>query len=393
MAGDGAHDPSLTAFSVRASGASFARIVGAVKSSTILALSLCLASCRTQPSATSVPPADVVNLPDVVDAVADVPAVADAPEDAPPDVLSAPCGATNSAALMACVRRDELLRDTTAVAMPRAPGSAHHGVVRDLCATRLAALGFTVERHDYGSGVNVLGVKPGLDPTAPRVLVSAHYDHVASCPGADDNASGVAGALEVARVLAQGRYDRTLVVACWDEEERGLVGSAAYVRRAHAMSDRVAVSYVFEMIGYRATAPDSQQLPQGIGLIFPRQVAQIRDNENRGDFITLIADETARDAAASLERAAQAVGLPTISLSLTAAQTGSPLFSTLQRSDHAPFWVAGYPAIQITDTAEFRNPRYHCRNGQDTVESLDFEFMTRVVQATVGAAADSLGVR
>ena len=120
---------------------------------------------------------------------------------------------------------------------------------------------------------------------------------------------------------------------------------------------------------------------------------QIRENDNRGDFIALVADESARAATVAMEGAAAAVRLPSISLFLTAAQTRSPLYGDLQRSDHAPFWAAGYPAIQITDTAEFRNAHYHCRSGQDTVDTLDPGFLRQVVQATVGSVASTLGLR
>lgn len=349
----------------------------------LLVVSLALAAC---PSAT-VP----VDAPATADARA-----LDAATDAGPAGLDAPaaaCGPSSPEALSACVREADLTRDLTAVATARPPASARHDAVRDLCAERFAALGYTVERHDYGTGVNVVGVKPGLDAAAGRVLLSAHYDHIAGCPGADDNGTGVAGVLEAARVLAPGRYGRTLVVACWDEEERGLIGSTAYARRAQAAGEVIAVAYVFEMIGFRSGAPESQRLPPGLNLVFPRQAAQIRENDNRGDFITLIANDSARDATTAIERAAAAVSLPTVSLFLTAAQTRSALYGDLQRSDHAPFWAAGYPAIQITDTAEFRNPHYHCRSGQDTVDTLDPAFMRQVVQATVGSVAATLGVR
>lgn len=340
---------------------------------TPVALALLLAACHAQ-----TPPVDAA-------APADASSV-----DAP---VAATCGASSPASLMACVRSADLAADLATVATPRPPGSVHHDEVRDLCATRLAALGYTVERFDYGTGVDVLGVRPGLDAAAGRVIVSSHYDHIDGCPGADDNASGVAGVLEAARVLATARYDRTLVVACWDEEERGLVGSAAYVQRAQAAGEVITAAYVFEMIGFRATAENSQQLPTGLSLVYPRQAAQIRDNGNRGDFIAFIADEGARAPAATLASSAALASLPSVTLSLTAGQTRSPLYGDLQRSDHASFWAAGYPAIQITDTAEFRNPHYHCRDGQDTVDTIDPAFMTAVVKATVGSVAETLGLR
>ena len=346
-----------------------------------LFVALALSGCHSQN-----PPIDA--------AISDAgPGIVDGPADIPADIPAVLCGTDSAASYMACVRGADLMRDLVQVAMPRPPTSAHHDAVRDLCADRFAALGYTVERFAYGTGVNVIGVKPGLDPAAPRVLVSAHYDHIAGCPGADDNGSGVAGVLEVARVLSTGHFERPLVVACWDEEERGLIGSQAYVRRAQAAGEAIAVAYVFEMIGFRSSESNSQRLPTGLNLVFPRQATQIRENDNRGDFIALVADESARAATVALEGAAAAVTLPSISLILTAAQTRSTLYGDLQRSDHAPFWAAGYPAIQITDTAEFRNAHYHCRSGQDTVDTIDPGFLRQVVQATVGSVVPALGLR
>lgn len=170
-------------------------------------------------------------------------------------------------------------QDLKTVAKARPPGSAHWQVVQDLCVNRLESLGFSVVREDYGTGVNVIGTLKGTTKPDEQVLISAHYDHIAGCAGADDNASGVAGALESARVLAsQPRFDRTLIVACWDEEERGLLGSKAYAQAARDRGDQIVMSYVYEMIGYKDDTPDSQTLPAGIDLLFPAQTAAIIAN-------------------------------------------------------------------------------------------------------------------
>src|ERR1700755_2321856 len=140
--------------------------------------------------------------------------------------------------------------DLTAIAGTRSPGTPHWQEIQDLCASRFEELGFTVERQQYATGVNVIGVKMRTRKPAERVVVSAHYDSVPNCPGADDNGSGVAGTLEVARVPSKSSHDRTLVVACWDEEERGLIGAKAYVAHEKAAGTNIVLALVFEMIGY-----------------------------------------------------------------------------------------------------------------------------------------------
>jgi hypothetical protein len=341
---------------------------------------------------TSIPdpsPADALAPDPGADAVPDLPAdpVADPidlPGDPPADVP-----VVTPADLAAKVDPVALALDLASVAQPRPPGSAHWQAVQDLCATRLAQLGYAVEKQAYGTGVNVIGVKPGASPQ--EVLVSAHYDSVAACAGADDNATGVAATLEAARVLASGSFQKTLVVACWDEEEDGLVGSEAYAKRAKERGEEIAVAFVFEMVGFTDDAEGSQQVPTGFDLLFPDQTAWLAGHGNRGDFLASIPDDLAHGPATALAAHADAAGLPIVTLELSSDLKNSPLLHDLQRSDHAAFWAQGFPAMMLTDTSNFRNPHYHCGLGEDSVDTIDQDFMTRVVRATVGAAAETLG--
>ncbi len=350
-------------------------------------LLLALAACdRDAPdtrdaSADRAPPADVADVAEVADA-------SDATSDAP---LPA-CGEATPLALGRCVDGARYQADLERVAQERTPASAHWMAVQDLCASRLTALGFTVERHAYATGVNVVGVREGTSEPARRVYVGAHYDHIRGCAGADDNASGVAGALEVARVLSQRRFPRTLVVACWDEEERGLIGSRAYAERARSRGETVEAYFNFEMIGYVDHAPNSQRLPPGVSLVFPAAAREWEERERRGDFLAAIGNERAADALVALERYADLLGLPFIPLSLSEELSSSPLVGDLRRSDHASFWDNGFPGIMLTDTSEFRYDRYHCTRGPDVVANLDRTFSSQVVAVTVAAAAEALGL-
>lgn len=298
--------------------------------------------------------------------------------------------AASPEALADCVDIDAYQSDLEFIASLRVPGSTHWQAVQDLCADRLTDLGFQVDLFEYGTGINVLGTLPGSDPDAPHVMIGAHYDHIEECAGADDNATGVAGSLEAARALAMGQYTNTLTVACWDEEERGLIGSEAFAMSAAAQGIDVSVYFNFEMIGYASDEPDTQRLPTGFDLIFPEEIAMIEANDSRGDFLFLTGDPGSADAVANLQAQGERVDLPVIALVLNEQQVGNPLFGDLRRSDHAPFWDQGFPAIFVTDTGEFRNDRYHCVGGEDSVDSLVPSFTEKVLQATVASAAIAL---
>lgn len=291
------------------------------------------------------------------------------------------------AALAACVDTARLEADLVTIARPRPAGSPHHRTIRELCASRFEQYGYDVELHDYGSGVNVIGRLAGSDPTRGALVVSAHYDSIADCDGADDNASGVAGTLEAARVLSGGGFAADVVVACWDQEEPGLLGSRAYAERATERGELIDLAISLEMIGYTSDEPDSQGVPAGFDVLFPNAVAQIEADANRGRFIAFVIDESAASATAPLAHAADSLSLRNVVLEIPDDVRNTPAVSDLRRSDHASFWSEGYPAVMVTDTADYRNPNYHCFAANDAAEDLDFAFMRQVVAATVQGVA------
>jgi Zn-dependent M28 family amino/carboxypeptidase len=288
--------------------------------------------------------------------------------------------------------------DLNAISVAREPGSANWQMVQDYCADRLASLGFAVERQAFDGGVNVIGVRKGSSAATNEVLISAHYDSVPNCPSADDNATGVAGVLEAARVLSKTAHQKTLVAACWDREEgdryTGVAGSKAYAARARERGEMIDVVLVFEMIGYKSTEPGSQQMPVGFDALFPEQDRWLKARQNTGDFIALVNDDRAHAVATDIKYYSKVLGLPTVMMELTQEQKTSGMYMSLMRSDHSPFWKQDYPAMMITDTSEYRNRNYHCPDGTvDSVDRLDSEFAAVVIKATVAAAAKAAGAR
>ena len=292
-------------------------------------------------------------------------------------------------ALADCVEEERYVETLQFVAQTRSPNEPHWQVVQDHLAEQLAAFGYEVDLDIYETGVNVIGRLRGTMGTSD-VILSAHYDSVSDCAGADDNASGVAGALEAARVLAMGDYENDLVIAFWDQEEVGLIGARSYATRAMDRGDDIAANYNFEMIGYTDDTPGAQSVPVGFEAVFPEGYGQVEGNEFRGDFITLVADDLITPGAEAIKAQAERLDLPVVHLELGPELKTSPLLSDLRRSDHAPFWDVDVPAMMITDTSEFRYPNYHCNPAPDVVEDLDHPFSRKVIAATVGAAAQTL---
>ncbi|MEM8975353.1 MAG: M28 family peptidase [Pseudomonadota bacterium] len=288
--------------------------------------------------------------------------------------------------------------DLRFIAKPRPPGSRHWKAVQDMCVARLRGYGYDVSIPTYAhndTSKNVVGIRRGAKSPDTWVVLSAHYDSTdRSCPGADDNATGTAALLESARVLSSRSHDRTLVLACWDEEERGLIGSQAFARAAaDNKRAKIAMMYGYEMIGYTAKKPGAQKIPFGFGLVFPDQVAALKKRGNPGDFITLVYDNNPlpEQAAQAFVDAAGKIDLPVVALPVLNALKNTWAMKQLRRSDHAAFWSYNLPGMMITDSSNFRNPNYHCLNGtNDSVATLDHAFATKVIKATVASVVEML---
>lgn len=195
------------------------------------------------------------------------------------------------------------------------------------------------------------------------ILVGAHYDTVPNSPGADDNASGVAVLLELARLWSgqPGRSPLTLVA--FDLEEYGLAGSRFCVEQLQQSGQPLRLMLSLEMLGYYDDRPGSQRYPPGLKYFFP----------NCGNFIGLIGNWRSLFDLIRLSRQVSGAGVP--AWWLPAGQRGQLLPDT-RRSDHAPFWDAGYAAILVTDTANLRNPHYH--QPSDRLETLDLDRLAQV---------------
>lgn len=274
--------------------------------------------------------------------------------------------------------------DVRFIAKPRPPGSAHNRAVREYCATELREAGFDVEVVEYGPGTNVIGTLQGSDPGAPTVVVGAHFDSVRNCDGANDNATGVAALLESARVLGAQEHAGTLIMACWDEEERGKLGSNAHSFQLRGIAD---VAIVMDMIGYADSRPGTQRVPAGFDDLFPELSRELAERDYRADFAIATANHGAGPAARALEHYGESQGVRIAPLVLEPGVDVSGEIEQLRRSDHASFWDVGIPALLLTDTGNYRGNYYHCSRAEDSIDVVDFPFAGRITRSVIGATA------
>lgn len=236
----------------------------------------------------------------------------------------------------------------------------------------LLSYGYAVRKQPFEyNGVtyhNVVAEKTGTDPGDGEILVvGAHYDTVAGTPGADDNASGVAGLLELARLTAERPMKRTVhfVAFCLEEPPVFMtrhMGSYAYAKSLRDGHAKVHGMISLEMIGFYCEAKGCQMYPPVLRWFYP----------DRGDFIAFVGNISSRSFTNSVKRSFAAVsGLPVESLN------GISLIPGVNFSDHQSFWKFGYPAFMITDTSFYRNPNYH--DFGDTAETLDYGKMADLI--------------
>jgi len=251
-----------------------------------------------------------------------------------------------------------------------------------LIESELAAAGHRVERQSFDvpddetRAHNLIVEIRGAERPAEIVVIGAHYDTVSGTAGADDNASGVAALLALARRFSGTARARTLRFVAFANEEpphfqTSAMGSLQYARRCHERGENIVAMLSLEAIGYYDDHPGSQQYPALLGAFYP----------DRGNFIAFASNLSSRSLASRCVSAFRArTPFPVQTASLPEAVQG------IGWSDQWSFWQFGWPAVMITDTAPFRNPHYH--EAGDTPDTLDYERLAMVVDGVAGVVEE-----
>ena len=268
--------------------------------------------------------------------------------------------------------KEQLQLHLTEIVRDRNPyiSSGGHFYVKSYIRQQLENLG-NVEIHEFKvRGQNhqnfILNLPAHTESSGkqkPPILIGAHYDTAPGTPGADDNATGVAVLLELAKSFATEPAKYPIRLVAFDMEEYGLLGSEQYATELQQQQQPLRLMISLEMLGYCNSDPGSQRYPAGLKYLYP----------DRGNFIALIGSLSTIPDLIHLSRNIRKVGTP--SEWLPVPNRGLIVPQT-RLSDHAPFWDRGYPAIMVTDTAFMRNPHYH--QASDRIETLDLDFLTGV---------------
>ncbi|MDZ8089175.1 MAG: M28 family peptidase [Nostoc sp. DedQUE12b] len=254
-------------------------------------------------------------------------------------------------------------------------------LTRTYITTELKKAGWKPKLEKFSDGVNIFAERPGTNKAAKAILVAAHYDTVASSPGADDNASGVAVVLEVARLLGSRSTPRTLQLAFFDQEEAGLLGSQAFVSKT-ARLQNLGGAIVMDMVGYACYTSGCQKYPTGLPVTPP---------SDKGDFLVVVGDtehlpflnafqNSQNISSTALNKQESMPAVLTLPIPFKGLLTPDTL-----RSDHAPFWYQGVGAVLVTDTANLRTPHYH--KPSDVPATIERSFFTGAAQIVVNATS------
>ncbi len=255
----------------------------------------------------------------------------------------------------------------------------------DFISEQFTSSGYAVSKQPFlfNGNVynNIVAELTGSGSPGKILVIGAHYDTVRTTPGADDNASGIAGLLALAGALAGTRPSKTVRFAAFALEEWPAcrshnMGSYHYARSLKEARDRVEGMICLEMIGYFTDGPGSQMYP--LPLFKLRYPA-------RGNYIAMVGNLRSRTFTRKIAAEfRKAVDLPVVTLNAPAFVIG------IDFSDHWSFNRFGYNALMVTDTAFYRNPHYH--SSSDTAETLDYERMAKVVEGLRTSIEEWAGV-
>ena len=251
----------------------------------------------------------------------------------------------------------------------------------DYIEQTLTALGYAVKAQPFDAqGVAVKNLEaelPGVRTPEQIVLLGAHYDSARGTPGANDNATGVAAVLELARTLKDARPARTVRFVFFTNEEppffqTDLMGSVVYAKRCRGRGENIVAMLTPETIGYYDDAPGSQKYPPPLDRFFP----------STGNFIAFVGNSQSKPLVHA------AVGAFRATTQFPSEGIAAPaLVAGVGFSDHGSFWRFGYPALMLTDTAMYRYPHYH--RPTDTPDRVDYAKTARVT-AGLGRVVEAL---
>lgn len=241
------------------------------------------------------------------------------------------------------------------------PGSLQQAA--DYIEAEFNRAGLPPQRQVYDRDYrNIVAEIKGTVSPDEIILIGAHYDTVWLSPGADDNASGVAVLLELARMLVSRRFEKSMRFVAFTNEEQpfaesAAMGSRVYAERSRHHGENIIAMYSLEMLGFYADEPGSQQYPSALlSWIYP----------DTASFIAFVANPlSGMLLGRSLRSFRRHSDFPVQGL-----MAPERLVPDIRRSDHASFWDAGYPALMITDTASYRNINYHTVG--DVPRTLDY---------------------
>lgn len=250
----------------------------------------------------------------------------------------------------------------------------------DFVSQRLESFGYQVAAQPYQVGElmvrNIVAERRGTEQPDRVIVIGAHYDTVISSPGADDNASGVAVLLELARLHAHTRFRKTVRFVGFTLEEPPFfrsrhMGSRVYARSLKAGGEQVEAMLCLESVGYYTHDKGSQSFPWLVFWLRWRY-------PTTGNFITIVSNADSQPLQTLVRDALNAqMDLP------VETYTGPWWIPGVDWSDHGSFWNEGYPAVMLTDTALFRNPHYH--RPTDLPDRLDYRAMSELTRGLSGA--------
>jgi hypothetical protein len=255
---------------------------------------------------------------------------------------------------------------------------------KDFLDRELTHAGYTVREQKYtidGKTFSNLEVEiPGSSLADQILVIGGHYDTAFTSPGANDNGTGAAAVLALAREFVGTKPLRTLRFIEFTNEESPFfgtknMGSLVSAQTAKERGDKIVGMFSLETLGYFTDKPNTQKYPPPLSFLYP----------NQGNFVGFVSDINSRELLRNTMRSFRAQA--------KFPSEGAALPSTIEGvgwSDHWSFWQQGYQAVMITDTATFRYPHYHTDN--DTVDKIDFEKLARVTDGISKVIRDFVGL-